>query len=64
MPQVRAHALMKLDELREQLVDGKGGNDAERAQRFGLLDTLKRFAQRPLDTKVKPAEVPPGSPLG
>jgi hypothetical protein len=69
MPQVRALALLKLQELRDSVLARKlppTASDSDRAQRLLLATDLRRFFERPQDREPMPPQLtlPPGSPLG
>ncbi|MFT4046039.1 MAG: zinc-dependent metalloprotease [Solimonas sp.] len=64
MAQVRGHAGVELVALRERLAAARGGDDAERAQRYSLLDMMARFERRtPTDQADALPTIPPGPPL-
>ncbi|MDE2148303.1 MAG: zinc-dependent metalloprotease [Gammaproteobacteria bacterium] len=66
MPQVRAVAALKLDQLRRRAAAAKGGDEAEQAHRFALASAIRRFEKRPAGASPLPKApvTPPGSPLG
>jgi hypothetical protein len=67
MPQVRAEATLKLDQLRQRLeAERTREPDAERAHAFALASDIQRFLERPYEPARRPArlEIPPGSPIG
>jgi len=67
MPQVRAIAVEKLDELRQRLGSGPPPTDpGELAHRKLLVADIVRFMERPYDPTRPPRAPanPPGSPIG
>jgi hypothetical protein len=69
LAQVRALALLKLQELRDAFQTRQlppTAPEAERAQRLLLATDLRRFFDRPQDWEPIPPQLtlPPGSPLG
>jgi hypothetical protein len=67
MPQVRAEAALKLEQLRRRLEEQvQAGGDSERAHRLALASEIERFQERPYEpTRRAPAlQIPPGAPIG
>lgn len=66
MPQVRAIALLELDQLATALSGAAPTDVAGQAHRQLLVADLKRFMERPYDPArlPRPADNPPGSPIG
>jgi hypothetical protein len=67
MPQVRAMATLKLEELRRRVEPGQGRSDeSSRAHSALLAADIRRFLERDYDPtgSVAPLEPPPGSPIG
>jgi hypothetical protein len=67
MPQVRALATLKLQELRSQLEGASGAGAVEdRAHRLLLVSMIGRFLERPHQAFDRPGapDAPPGMPIG
>jgi hypothetical protein len=67
MPQVRAMATLKLEELRRRIEQGRGeADESTRAHSMLLASDIRRFLERDYDPIDSPAPLdpPPGSPIG
>ena len=66
MPQVRAVAGFELTRLRDRMKAETGGTTASQAHRMQLAVDITRFLNRPYDPTRpdRPAQNPPGSPIG
>ncbi|CAN5134258.1 zinc-dependent metalloprotease [soil metagenome] len=68
MPEVRAVATLKLEEVRVRAERGarQRGDEAQRAHQALLAAEIERFTERPYDPeqRLEPPEAPPGSPIG
>jgi hypothetical protein len=65
MPEVRAVASMKLEELRRRLARPRG-DDVQRAHEAALAADIRRFLERPYEPArpSTPLDLPPGAPIG
>jgi len=67
MPQVRAEAALKLEQLRARMqTPAPAASEAERAHRLALATEIRRFQERPYEpARRAPAlQIPPGAPIG
>ncbi|MFQ5743930.1 MAG: zinc-dependent metalloprotease [Acidobacteriota bacterium] len=67
MPQVRAIATYRLEQIRERLTAGAEGVDGANAAHYKLLARdIERFLERPAEAFPQPATptAPPGAPIG
>jgi hypothetical protein len=67
MPQVRAIATLKLEELRSRSErEMRRGTEADRAHAMLVASDIRRFQEREYDPakRIAPPQIPPGSPIG
>ncbi len=66
MPQVRAIASARLEQMREMFEQSSGGQEDDAAHRMLLARDITRFLERPAGEFTQPAtqSAPPGAPIG